>query len=454
MKARDVKTAEDAAALIRERGLTHVKVGIVDLDGIYRGKLISREKFLSSMKKGFGFCDVVFGWDNNDQLYPDNDLTGWRTAFPDATAVIDPASCRDVPGENGMVMFMASFLGEAGELCPRALLNRIIARGEAMGLTARVAAEFEFFVFEETAHSVREKDYKGLTNLTPGFFGYSMLRASTQSALYDDILAMAAELDAPIEGLHTETGPGVLEAAIEHAPTMEAADRAVLFKLFMKVLAQRQGKMATFMARWSNDWPGQSGHLHFSLADQDGPVFFDPDAPHTMSQKMRWFMGGLQTLAPEILAMTAHTVNSYSRLVPGFWAPTDATWGVENRTCALRVIQGSAASQRVEVRLAAADINPHLAIASWLGAGLYGIEHQIEPDAPIEGNAYAIDHAPERQLPRTLTDAANRLEASAAAADLFGPFFTKHYAMSRRWEDQEFRRSITDWELKRYFEII
>jgi glutamine synthetase len=169
---------------------------------------------------------------------------------------------------------------------------------------------------------------------------------------------------------------------------------------------------------------------------------------------MRWFVGGQQALMPELLAMVAPTVNSYSRLIPGFWAPTDATWGVENRTCALRVIPGSPTSQRVEYRVAAADINPYLAIAAALGSGLWGVENCIEPDPPIQGNAYATPHSPERALPRSLSEAADRLEQSKAARDLFGDVFVNHYAMSRQWEEREFRRAITDWELARYFEII
>jgi glutamine synthetase len=166
------------------------------------------------------------------------------------------------------------------------------------------------------------------------------------------------------------------------------------------------------------------------------------------------FTKPVKKLMPELLAMVAGTVNSYSRLIPGFWAPTDATWGVENRTCALRVIPGSPSSQRVEYRVAAADINPYLAIAAALGSGLWGVENRIEPDAPIAGNAYAIEHASERALPRTLSEAADRLAASKAARELFGDTFVDHYAMSRHWEEREFRRAITDWELARYFEII
>jgi glutamine synthetase len=247
----------------------------------------------------------------------------------------------------------------------------------------------------------------------------------------------------------------VLEAALCHCEALEAADRAALFKTYTKVLAQRHGLMATFMAKWSNKYPGQSGHLHMSLQKNDGKsVFHDSSKPHDMSDAMRWFVGGQQALMPELLAMVAPTVNSYSRLVPGYWAPTSATWGVENRTTALRVIRGGPSSQRVEYRIAAADINPYLALAAAIGSGLWGIERRIEPDAPIAANAYALEHAPERHLPGTLHEAALRLAGSGAARELFGAEFVEHHAATRQWEEREFRKAITDWELSRYFEII
>ena len=222
--------------------------------------------------------------------------------------------------------------------------------------------------------------------MTPGAFGYSVLRSSVHSDLYHELLDLGQTMRFPIEGLHTETGPGVLEAALTYCDALEAADRAALFKTFAKVLAQRHGLMATFMAKWSNSVPGQSGHLHISLRTTDGEsVFHDPSKPHEMSDAMRWFIGGQQALMPELLAMVAGTVNSYSRLVPGYWAPTSATWGVENRTTALRVIRGGPSSQRVEYRIAAADINPYIALAAAIGSGLWGIEHRIEPDAADRG---------------------------------------------------------------------
>jgi glutamine synthetase len=455
MDSRSVKTAADAHALVEARGLSHVKIGVVDLDGVIRGKYLARDKFVNALESGFNFCDVIFGWDSNDQLYDKSTFTGWHTGFPDATARIDPSSCRDVPMEGDMLFFLGEFEGAAAELCPRRLLRRIVDRAARMGVTASVAAEFEFSVFEETPHSVREKGYRDLKNLTPGWFGYSMLRSSVESDFCQSLLKLCDDMDMPIEGLHTETGPGVLEAAIKYTDALAASDRAVIFKTFAKVLAERQGKMLTFMAKWSNAYPGQSGHLHLSLRDeQEKPVFHESGRPGNMSDTMRWFVGGQQALLPELLAMVASTVNSYSRLIPGFWAPTDATWGIENRTCALRVISGSPSSQRVEYRIAAADINPYLAIAAALGSGLWGIEHRIEPDAPVVGNAYAVAHSTERALPRTLSEAADRLAASSAGRNLFGDVFVDHYAVTRHWEEREFRKAITDWELFRYFEII
>ena len=438
-----------------ERGIEHVKIGVFDTDGIMRGKYLSCDKFLSALDKNLGFCDVILGWDSNDQLYDNTKFTGWHTAYPDATVRVLPGTRRDIPFEPKTTLFLGEFAGPAEAICPRGTLRRVLERAERMGYLVSAAAEFEFFVFEETPDSVREKGYRGLKTMTPGAFGYSVLRSSVHSDLYHELLDLGQTMRFPIEGLHTETGPGVIEAALTYCDALEAADRAALFKTFTKVLAQRRGLMATFMAKWSNSVPGQSGHLHISLRGADGgSVFHDPSKPHEMSDIMRWFVGGQQTLMPELLAMVAGTVNSYSRLVPGYWAPTSATWGIENRTTALRVIRGGPSSQRVEYRIAAADINPYIALAAAIGCGLWGIEHRIEPDAAIVGNAYDREHPPQRRLPATLYEAAERLCHSKPARTLFGDAFVEHYAATRQWEEREFRKAITDWELARYFEII
>ncbi|MCL1062247.1 glutamine synthetase [Shewanella benthica] len=455
MQARDVKSVADAMAIIEERGLSHVKVGVFDNDGVMRGKYMSKSKFFASLEKGFAFCDVVLGWDMKDQLYDNAKYTGWHTGYPDAAVRILPHTCRDVVDEQGMLLFIAEFAQEAEVVCPRGTLRRVIEKADKMGFKAFGALEYEFFLFNETPHSIREKHYRNLETVTPDWFGYSMIRNSVHSDLYEAILSMGETMDFPIEGIHSETGPGVIEAAIAVDGVEAAADKGALFKTFMKVLAQKRGLMATFMAKWSGDYPGQSGHIHLSLQHQNGQsAFYDPSQPHNMSDNQRHFLAGQQQLMPEFLCMIAPTINSYSRMVPGFWAPTDATWGVENRTTALRVIPGSAKSQRIEYRLGAADANPYLALAAALASGLYGIEHQLEPQAQVKGNAYEQEHDASLALPATLWDAAQRFKQSKAAKACFGEQFVEHFAISREWEEREFRKHVSDWEMERYFEII
>ena len=455
MQTREVKTCEDAKQIVEKRGLSHIKVGIFDIDGVLRGKYMSREKFFSALLSGFGFCDVVLGWDSNDQLYDNVSITGWHTGFPDATVRIIPESCREIPSEAGMLFFLAEFGGNYENVCPRGVLRRVLKKAESMGFSLKAGFEYEFFVFDETSSSIREKNYQNLAPLQPGFFGYSVLRNSVESSFYSELLDACEHMDIPLEGLHEETGPGVLEAAIAADYGISVADKAALFKTFTKIMTQKNGKLATFMAKWSPDWPGSGGHIHISLVREDGSnAFYDPGSSDKMSQIMRNFIGGQIKLMPEMLATIASPVNSFTRLVPDFWAPTSASWGYDNRTCALRIISGSEKSQRVEYRVPAADANPYIALASALGAGLWGIENSIEPGEPLKGNAYTKSFARRLQFPKSLAEAAARLTSSKPARAILGDSFIEHYAASREWEEREFRKHITDWEMERYFEII
>jgi glutamine synthetase len=308
-------------------------------------------------------------------------------------------------------------------------------------------------MFKETPESARAKGYRDLEPLTPGMFGYSMLRSGVHAELYHELLESMELLECPIEGLHTETGPGVLEAALCHDEALAAADKGALFKTFTKILAQRMGLMATFMSKWSNQYPGQSGHIHISLEDPEtGNNRFASEDDSAMSQEMRWFIGGQVALMPELLAMVCSTVNAYRRLVPGMWAPTHAHWGIENRTTAVRVIPGGAGT-RSEYRVGPADANPYLALSAALASGLWGIQNQIEPPPPILGSAYESPDA-SKPLPGTLGEAARAFAASSVARELFGEPFVDHFAATRDWEDRQARKSVTDWDLARYFEVI
>lgn len=455
MEARSVKTVEDAKHIVNLRGIKHIKVGVFDIDGVMRGKYMSKDKFFSALDKGFGFCDVVLGWDSNDQLYDNTSYTGWHTAYPDAQVRVIPDSCREIPFESDTLLFICEFAGDAGAICPRNTLKRVLKKAKSLGFSVNSALEYEFFLFNETPKTIRSKAYRDLEPFTPGNFGYSMLRGSVHADLYAQMLELSELMDFPIEGLHTETGPGVLEAALAVDSAQCAADKAALFKTFIKVLAQQNDLVATFMAKWSGDYPGQSGHIHISLdhIKTGGSAFFDSDNEYGMSDIQRHFVAGQQLLMPKFLSMIAPTVNSYTRIVPGFWAPTDATWGIENRTTALRVIPGNSRSQRVECRLGSADGNPYLTLAAALASGLYGVENALEPTQMVKGNAYEQKHPDSLSLPATLWDAAQNLKESPEAHELFGDEFVNHFAATREWEEREFRKHVSDWELARYFEI-
>jgi glutamine synthetase len=455
MDARKVKSAADARRIVEERGLNHIKVGVFDTDGVMRGKYLSRDKFISALDKGFGFCDVVLGWDVKDRLYDNARFTGWHSGYPDALVRLLPDSCRELPLEENMLFFLGEFAGDAEKICPRALLRRVLETARRMGFEAFTGFEYEFFVFEETPHSVRDKQYRNLRPLGPGEFGYSVIRNSVESDVYRGLLELGERMDFRIEGLHEETGPGVMEAAIGYDSALAAADKAALFKTFSKIALQKMGMLATFMAKWSPEYPGQSGHIHLSLKDLQGrPLFYDKSKPHQMSELMRHFVAGQQRLMPELLAMIAPTINSYRRLIPGFWAPTEASVGVDNRTCAIRIIPGGESSQRLEFRIAAADANPYVILAAAVASGLWGIEQKAELEPLVQGNAYDQPQPEHLRLPATLWESAQRLKASRMARDYFGADFVEHFAASREWEEREFRKHISQWELDRYFEII
>lgn len=447
------ETPEEIDAYIEKHGIGFHKVAVADTDGVLRGKYIDLPKFRSALRSGFGFCDVVLGWDSADQLYDNTTLVGFHTGYRDAQVRLDLGTVRRVPFENDTILVLGDFTAPHDGACPRSLLKRVVERARTRGYFPRGAFEYEFFVFDETPHSVREKGYRNLKPITPGMFGYSMLRSGVHSDLYHDLITAMAELEADIEGLHTETGPGVIEAALSHRPLLDAADRGALFKTYTKILLQRRGLMATFMAKWSSDYPGQSGHLHVSLEDAAGKnLFFGEDASGT-SELFRHFVAGQTLLLPEVLCMVCSTVNSYRRLVPGLWAPTHAAWGIENRTTAIRAIPAGPKATRSEYRIGPADGNPYLVAAAALATGLYGIEQGLSVP-PVEGNAYDATPQQARALPGTLSEATTAFVESPITRDLFGEAFVEHFSQTRFWEDRAARRHVSDFDLQRYFEII
>ncbi len=449
---------EQVLDAVRGSDKQKVKVAVTDIDGVLRGKYIHRDKFFSAADSGFGFCNVVFGWDAGDVCYDNSRYTGWHTGYPDADVKLDLSTYRTIPWEGNVSFLLGEFVDADGRplsVCPRQLLKRVVGRAHEMGYSEMFGMEFEWFNFKETPQSLREKGFRSLEPMTPGMFGYSIIRAGQNQPFFAAMMDELATFGVPLEGLHTETGPGVLEAAILVADAVESADRAVLFKSAVKDIGYRFGIMPSFMAKWNAQLPGCSGHIHQSLwsADKHTNVFYDEAAPHKMSATFRHYIAGQMHCLPHVLPMFAPTVNSFKRLVEGAWAPTKVNWGIDNRTVALRAIPGSKKSTRLETRVSGSDVNPYLAVAAALASGLYGIERKLElPSEAHVGNGYRDETAP--ALPKSLFEAAERMGQSEVAKELFGADFVEHFVATRLWEWRQFQSAVTDWEMARYFEII
>jgi glutamine synthetase len=334
------------------------------------------------------------------------------------------------------------------------VLKRVLGRARKMGYGAMIGSEFEFFNFAETPHTWADKRGQPPTPISPGMFGYSLLRANLNREYFNALMDETARFGIPIEGLHTETGPGVYEAAILFCEALEAADRAILFKTAAKEIGARYGIMPSFMAKWSAQYPGCSGHLHQSLTDGSKNLFHDPKGRNGgMSRLFESYLQGQLDSLMGMAPMFWPTVNSYKRLVDGFWAPVKPTWGVDNRTATFRVLPGSPKATRLETRAPGADMNPYLATAAVLAAGLDGIERGKKLAVkPITGTNVGAEKVP--RAPRSLIETTRVFRQSDVARDWFGDEFVDHFAATREWEWRQWQDAVTDWELKRYFEII
>jgi glutamine synthetase len=361
-----------------------------------------------------------------------------------------------VPWDGGVPFFLGEFVNAEGgpfTVCPRQTLKRVLKRAEALGVMPMAGMEFEWFNFAETPQSWADKRGVGPTNLTPGMFGYSLLRMADNQGFFNALMDDMAAFGVPIEGLHTETGPGVYEAAIAFSGALEQADRAILFKTGAKEIGKRFGVMPSFMAKWSQALPGCSGHIHQSLSDGKKNLFFDAKGKRSMSKLFESYLAGQVACLMDFAPLFWPTINSYKRLVDGFWAPVKPTWGVDNRTASFRVIAGSPKSTRLETRCPGADVNPYLAMAAVIAAGLHGVEKGLKlTAAPITGTNQGADHIP--RAPRSLIETTRIFQRSDIARDWLGDTFVDHFAATREWEHRQWQDAVTDWELKRYFEII
>ncbi|PHH85037.1 hypothetical protein CDD83_994 [Cordyceps sp. RAO-2017] len=475
------KITVDALPALLERD-TRVKLAGVDIDGILRGKIVSKNKFLSVAQAGFGFCSVIFGWDMHDQTYArelavSNAANGYR----DMLAIPDLDSFRRIPWEADMPFFLVSFFDpESGSpicACPRGLLKTQLDRLRASGYGAMAGAEYEFYTFRtpdsssdsSPARFLQQNPPQQLPSLTEGMFGYSLTRPVHNKNWYLDVYDTCTSFGCDIEGWHTESGPGVFEAALEFHPMAEMADRASLFKLAVKGVGAVHGVTPCFMAKPKQGLPGNSGHMHVSVVDGDGKNLLardslDEAAPWKdaagLSDLGRHFLAGLLVGLPDIMPILAPTVNSYKRLVENFWAPVTVSWGLEHRAASIRVIApptSKPSATRLEVRVPGADTNPHLVLAAILGCGWRGVERRLAIPCPPLAMGQDVGGAADQgeRLAKSLKEATARfVRADSVAREVFGDAFVDHFAGTRENEVRLFEEAVTDWEMKRYIETV
>ncbi|PWY69680.1 glutamine synthetase [Aspergillus heteromorphus CBS 117.55] len=478
-------TLDNVAEILQ--GDTRVKLAGVDVDGMLRGKLVSKKKFLSIVADGFGFCSVVFGWDMHDHTYfKELTVSNKENGYRDLVAVPDLASFRRIPWEKNVPFFLVSFFDPDTKeplcACPRGLLKSALGKLEAAGYRAMAGAEYEFYQFRapathpdpernasSTATFLKENPVEALPPLTEGMFGYSLTRPIHNQDYYYGVFDACEQFDCEIEGWHTESGPGVYEAALQFGEAKGMADRAGLFKYVVKSIGTKHGITPTFMAKPREGLPGNSGHMHISLVGSDGKNAFlrdtpDPNPPYPdvahFSDLGRHFLAGVLTGLPDIMPMFAPTVNSYKRLVENFWAPVTVSWGLEHRAASIRLITPPTASPkatRLEVRVPGADANPYFVLAAVVALGWWGVEKQLAiPVPPLsKGDEMGGASDPGLRLAKSLGEATRTfMRPESVAREVFGDAFVDHFGGTREHEVRLWEEAVTDWEVRRYIETV
>jgi glutamine synthetase len=425
-------------------GARVVQLEVPDLDGGLRAKLVSAAKALSPA--GAAMCTIMFGLTQADDVY-ESPASCAENGFPDLVMRPDLATARPLPWCDGTTAVLCDLYGPDGALypvAPRTVLRAVADRCAELGFEARFAAEWELCVVHQGDDAVP---------LGRTMNAYSLLRLQELRPLAQAFFERMDAVGIPIESVHTELGHGMLEFAISHAPVLEAADHAARAKAYLKELCGELGLVATFMPKWRSGAPTSGCHFHQSLWRDGDNAFWSADDGGLSPLARNYLAGQLATMA-DVSVLFNPSVNAYRRLQPGTWTPATASWGVDNRTAAIRAIAGSPKGARLEHRRAGADVNPYLAIAAMLAGGLHGIAEKLEAPDPATGDAFADGRF--QRLPTTLDGAVDALRGSGVAAGLLGREFVDHYLLSRDVELRLWREweadQVTEWEHRRYFE--
>jgi glutamine synthetase len=449
-----VRTTLGEFALGRDMPDRFATVAVVDTNGLLRGQKVCGHDLPGILEGGMGMSPAKLALDPTDVFLHLPGVTDDTSGYHDSRLRVDQASRVTVPFEDPQDsgLYLAEFTGDAQALCPRSVLRHIVELARDGGYTATLGIELEFTLFDETARTLLEKGFDQLLTATMHASHDLVIYQAAQSDFYGAVADMCDTLGVQLAKMHEEIGGGFMEACIRAAPAMSAADQAVLFRNFVRVLAMRRGQTVSFMPRWSEEVDSQSSHIHVSLRDRAGePVFWDQSAPHNMSETFRHFLGGLQQFLPEVMLIFAPTVNSWRRFAEGTFAPPAFTWGIENRTTCLRVVGESAGSLRVENRLPCSDANPHLAAAATIAAGLAGIAERIEPEDPVVGNGFLAETG--RPLTKSMDAAIAAMRESEFARRWLGPRFVETFTASRLSQVKQFCGKTLIDERRRFFEL-
>ena len=460
MKARGMLEADELAKEIGAGAIDTVLVAFPDLQGRLVGKRVTGSYWREHMGAGtepLHMCNYLLAVDSEMNVLPGYAFASWDQGYGDMAAQPDLATIRTIPWLEKTALVLCDLLDEETgapvEVSPRRILQRQVEHAAAAGFTLNFASELEFFVFRDSLEEAAAKDY---TNLTPHSLvveDYHILQTTRDEYLIRDIRNGIDGAGVPVEFSKGEAGKGQHEINLLYADAVEMADRHVIYKNGVKEIAAQHNRAVTFMAKFSSDEVGSSCHVHSSLWSLDGKkaMFDDHHGPHGMSETFQHYLAGLIATAQEFSLLWAPTVNSYKRFQPGSWAPTGIGWGVDNRTLGFRKV-GHGQGCRVECRIPGSDANSYFAFAGQIAGGLYGIKNELPLEEPFVGNGYEATGI--GRIPWNLPDAIAVWEGSEIAKECFGDEVHHHILTMAKGEWLASNQSVTDWELRRYWERI
>jgi glutamine synthetase len=444
--------------LVTDGEIETVLVVFPDMYGRLVGKRIVARFFLDDVvAHGMHACDYLLACDMDMDPVPGYAFTSWAKGYGDFRPVPDFNTMRVASWLPKTALVLCDvYEEEADELvpyAPRGILRKQLARAAERGFVAMGASELELYVFKDSYEDVAKKSFVNIEPMGRLIEDYHIFQGTKEEFLIGAIRSHLERSGVPVESSKGEWGPGQQEIGLRYAEVLEMCDRHAIYKHAAKEIAWAHGKSVTFMAKWDERFAGSSCHIHLSLWSPDGKPLFDGE--ETLGEKIRcsstfrWFLGGWMAHMRELFAFYAPYPSSYKRYVAGSFAPTGIAWSYDNRTAGFRIV-GKGSSLRIECRTAGADANPYLAFAATLAAGLDGIEKKIEPPEAFEGDVYAALDLP--QVPHSLRDSIEALEASTFAREVFGEKVVEHYLHFFKTEQRKFDAVVTDWERRRYFE--